>query len=145
MASNSRVERVGDEIQKIIVALLATKVRDPRLQWVSITGVEVSKDLSYAKVFFSSLSTETHPTQVVKALDSAKGFFRTALAKELRFRVAPALRFFYDESLAYGNKMNSLIEKARQEDEKFIQQDENQNESNDHKDGDQDEPRERLR
>ena len=132
MASNSRVERVGDEIQKIIVALLATKVRDLRLQWVSITGVEVSKDLSYAKVFFSSLSTETNPEQLLKALESAKGFFRTALAKELRLRVAPALRFFYDESLAYGNKINSLIEKARQEDKKFIQQKETLNKNNDH-------------
>lgn len=144
MASNSRFERVGDEVQKIIVALLSTKVRDPRLQLVSITGVDVSKDLSYAKVFFSSLSTETHPTQVVKALDSAKGFFRTALAKELCLRVAPALLFFYDESLDYGNKMHSLIEKARQEDEKFIQQEENQNESSDHKDDVHDESRERL-
>ena len=144
MASNSRVERVGDEIQKIIVALLTTKVRDPRLQWVSITGVEVSKDLSYAKVFFSSLNTETDLSQVLKALESAKGFFRTALAKELRLRVAPALRFFYDESLAYGNKMNSLIEKARQEDEKFIQNDEDNNEAHDKQEDDH-EPREKLR
>lgn len=123
MASNSRIQRVGDEIQKIIVALLRIKVRDPRLQWISITGVEVSKDLLYAKVFFSSQSTEAAPTETLKALESAKGFFRTALAKELRLRVAPSLRFFYDHSLAYGNKMNSLIEKARQEDEKFIQND----------------------
>lgn len=123
MASNSRVERVGDAIRKVIVALLAKKVSDPRLQWISITGVEVSKDLSHAKIFFSSLSSKIDPLQVLKALESAKSFFRTALAKELLLRIVPSLRFFYDESLIYGNKMNSLIEKARQEDANFIQQD----------------------
>jgi len=132
MATSSRVERVGDEIQKIIVSLLSIKIRDPRLQWISITGVEVSKDLSYAKVFFSSLNTEINPEQMVKAFDAAKGFFRSALARELRLRVAPDLRFFYDDSLAYGNKMNSLIEKARNEDAQFIQNDESN--TDDHQD-----------
>lgn len=132
MATSSRVERVGDEIQKIIVSLLSTKIRDPRLQWISITCVEVSKDLSYAKVFFSSLNTEINPEQMIKAFDAAKGFFRSALARELRLRVAPDLRFFYDDSLAYGNKMNSLIEKARNEDAQFIQHDESN--TDDHQD-----------
>ena len=132
MATSSRVERVGDEIQKIIVSLLSIKIRDPRLQWISITGVEVSKDLSYAKVFFSSLNTEINPEQMVKAFDAAKAFFRSALARELRLRVAPDLRFFYDDSLAYGNKMNSLIEKARNEDAQFIQNDESN--TDDHQD-----------
>ncbi|WP_395946752.1 30S ribosome-binding factor RbfA [Caedibacter taeniospiralis] len=132
MATSSRVERVGDEIQKIIVSLLSIKIRDPRLQWISITGVEVSKDLSYAKVFFSSLNTEINPEQMIKAFDAAKGFFRSALARELRLRVAPDLRFFYDDSLAYGNKMNSLIEKARNEDAQFIQNDESN--TDDHQD-----------
>ena len=144
MASNSRVERVGDEIQKIIVRLLSTKIGDPRLQWISITGVEMSKDLSYAKIFFSSLNTEMKPEQMQSAFDSAKGVFRTALAKELRLRVAPSLRFFYDESLAYGNKMNTLIEKARQDDAEFIQENDSLNDQEtDHPDDD--EARERLR
>ena len=55
MASSSRVERVADEIQKCIVHLLKTKIRDPRLHWISITGVHVSRDLSHAKIYFSTL------------------------------------------------------------------------------------------
>ena len=129
MANHSRVERVSDEVQKVIVTLLTTKVRDPRLQWVSITDVEMSRDLSYAKVYFSFLDQKTSEKEVLKAFESASGFFRSSLAKTLRLRVAPQLRFFYDDSLNYGNKMETLIKVARQEDETFIQpQDDDVNE-----------------
>ncbi|WP_116963596.1 30S ribosome-binding factor RbfA [Fastidiosibacter lacustris] len=145
MASSSRVARVADEIQKIIVSLLVTKVRDPRLKWVSITAVDVSKDLSYAKVFFSSLNKEVKPEDIVKAFKSATGFFRTSLAKELHLRVAPALCFFYDDSLIYGNKMNELIEKARKEDADFIKEEDDGVRDEKKTDQNDSSPRERLR
>ncbi|WP_119342882.1 30S ribosome-binding factor RbfA [Facilibium subflavum] len=120
MATTARVQRVADEIQKVIVALLAKKVRDPRLRWVSITGVDVSKDLSSAKVYFSSVDKDVQVNDLLKAFESAKGFFRSAVAKQINLRVAPSLRFIYDDSLAYGNKMADLIQKARKDDEKLI-------------------------
>lgn len=116
MASNLRIERIGDEIQKICVALLATQIRDPRLHLISITGVKVSQDLSYAKIFFSSQKADFSPAEIAKVLEKAKGFFRTGIAKNLRLRIVPQLAFFYDHSLDYGSKIDFLIEKIRQSD-----------------------------
>ena len=94
MALNPRLNRISDGIQKIIVLLLHTKVRDPRLKWTSITSVEVSKDLNYARIFFSSLDLKTEISDILKAFEAATGFFRTHLAKQLNLRTVPMLRFF---------------------------------------------------
>ena len=110
MAIHSRLNRISDGIQEIIVVLLRTKVRDPRLKWVSITSVEISKDLHYARVFFSSLDLKIEISDILKAFEAATGFFRTQMAKQLHLRTVPMLRFFYDDSLAYGDKMNQLME-----------------------------------
>lgn len=122
MAIHSRLNRISDEIQQIIVVLLHTKVRDPRLKWASITSVEVSKDLRYARVFFSALDLKAEINDTLKAFEAAAGFFRTQMSKQLHLRTVPMLRFFYDDSLAYGDKMDQLIYKARVEDNAMIQQ-----------------------
>ena len=123
MATSARVQRVADEIQKTIILLLATKVRDPRLKLISITGVDVSKDLSSAKVFFSSINDEVDVAGILKAFNLATGFFRTSIARSINLRVAPKLRFFYDDSLVYGSRMEKLIAKARESDSDFCSED----------------------
>lgn len=146
MASGARVQRVADELQKLIVSALRTKVRDPRLQWVSVTEVEVSKDLSYAKVYFSSIQPDADIGQIEKAFIKSSGFFRSYIAKEIRLRVAPQLRFIHDNSLAYGQEMNALIAQARAEDQSFIQEDDAQDQLPESSDNaDKAEKRERLR
>ena len=116
MAINSRLNRISDAIKHIIITLLHTKVRDPRLKLISITSVEISKDLRYAKIYFSANNPIFKTENILKALKTASGFFRTHISKKLYLRTVPVLRFFYDNSLAYGNKMGELIHKARSSD-----------------------------
>lgn len=146
MASGARVQRVADELQKLIVMALRTKVRDPRFQWVSVTEVEVSKDLSYAKVYFSSIQPNADIAEIEKAFVKSSGFFRSFVAKEIRLRVAPQLRFIHDNSLAYGQEMSALIAQARAEDENFIQANEADQTDNDvAESAEKQDKRERLR
>ncbi|MCF6764266.1 30S ribosome-binding factor RbfA [Thiotrichales bacterium 19S3-7] len=130
MAGSSRVYRVADEIQRLIVTAIRKKIRNPKFQWVSITSVDVSKDLSYAKVYYTSLSEDTSQTDLAEAFNKAKGFFRSYLAKELSLRIVPNLRFIYDDSLEYGSHMTQLIDSALEADEAFISKDDQSEETN---------------
>ena len=128
MASPSRVQRVSDEIQKALTSALQRKVRDERLKWLTITAVEVTHDLSHAKVFFSSLHPDPleTPQKLTEALTRAKGFLRTYVAQQLTLRIAPNLQFIHDNSIAQGQEMNKLIQAAREQDKQFIQPDEDE-------------------
>jgi ribosome-binding factor A len=129
MANSARMQRVSDEIQKILVRILQRHAKDPRLKWVTVTAVEVSKDLSFAKVYYSSLSNDYNNNDVEKALIKSSGFFKTCLSKEISTRVAPGLKFILDTSTQYGQKMESLISKARNSDREFIKDSEPTEES----------------
>ena len=122
MAADGRVQRVASELKKVISTLLRSKVKDTKLSLVTITEIELSKDLSFAKVFYSCL-IEDDKEYVVDAFKKSKGFFRSAIAKNLQLRIVPELKFIYDESLEYGMKMESKIEEALDADSKFIKQD----------------------
>src|SRR3989338_5698940 len=88
---SSRPQRVGDEIQRELARLLQFEVKDPRLGMVTITGVEVAKDLSYADVWYTVLKGDQAKSQ--QALESASGFLRTQVGRAIKFRVTPQLRF----------------------------------------------------
>lgn len=129
MANNARVQRVSDEILKTLVTVLRKKIRDPRLEWVNITSVEVSKDLSYAKVYYTSLADKSNANQdndnvtdkdIQKVFAKSLGFFRSSIAREMMLRTTPNLKFIQDTSSAYGRKMDDLIKKAREQDRDFI-------------------------
>ena len=129
MASTGRLNRVSSELKKTISLLLRSKVKDSKLSLVSITEVEVSKDLSFAKVYYSCL-IENDKEYVAKAFDKSKGFFRTSIGKNLRLRIVPNLKFIYDDSAEYGIKMNTIIEQARLEDSKIMNHNEEDLENN---------------
>ena len=116
MVVSHRFIRISDAIQQTLVVVLRTKIRDPRLKWVSITDVEVSKDLRCAKVFFS-MFPKTHIQEILKAFEGANGFFRKQISKKINLRIVPNLTFFYDDSLAYGDKIDRLIYQARIKDD----------------------------
>ena len=128
---SSRVQRVGDQIQKELASLIQLEVSDPRIGMVSITGVEVSRDLSHAKVFvtvMNTLSEDANVNQVtlsspgkldrieveenIKALTKASGFLRTMLSKRLSTRSIPKLQFYYDNSIERGQQLSGLIDIA---------------------------------
>ncbi|MGK2959806.1 MAG: 30S ribosome-binding factor RbfA [Candidatus Malihini olakiniferum] len=107
----SRTQRVSQEMQKEIAIILQREVKDPRIGMTTVSGVEVSRDLAYAKVFVTFLN-ENKLEQVkigIKTLQSASGFIRVLLSKAMRLRVVPELTFYYDNSLVEGMRMSSLV------------------------------------
>mgnify|MGYP006420938419 FL=1 len=126
-----RVQRVADQIQRELASLIQMEVNDPRVGMVSVTGVEVSRDIAHAKVFVTVLNTLTDDSQInestlsepgdldkleikenIDALNKAAGFLRSLLAKRLSTRSVPKLRFYYDASIARGQQLSSLIDSA---------------------------------
>lgn len=105
----SRHVRVGEEIKREVSSIVATEVKDPpRLGMLSITDVDVSRDLSFAKIYFSMLGSEQERERTLEGLNRAKGFIRTELAKRIRVRHTPEISFHFDPSLEHGAKMNAL-------------------------------------
>lgn len=111
-----RSRRVEEAIQRILSEALAGKARDPRLVGVTVTDVRVTRDLSIARVYYSLLSGEPAAAGVADALGAAVGFLRSTLARELRVRHVPELRFLPDEALARARSLENLIDKAMERD-----------------------------
>ena len=115
----SRTQRVADQIQRELAALIQREVKDPRVGMATVSAVEVSRDLSHAKVFVTILNgaEDTQEiTESVKALNNASGFLRSQLGQRMKLRIVPTLRFHYDDSLSRGNYLSNLIDQARASD-----------------------------
>ncbi|MEL0611975.1 MULTISPECIES: 30S ribosome-binding factor RbfA [Marinomonas] len=116
----SRTSRIGDQLQKELASLIQFEVKDPRLGLVTINEVRVAKDLGYADIYYTVLGKDDQPEVLAEnqeALDSAKGFLRGRLAKEVKLRVMPHLRFHYDQSVVNGSRMSALIDEVIRDDE----------------------------
>ena len=109
----ARSERVAQMVNRHLSVILRTQVKDPRVSDLTITEVEVTKDLRQAKVFVTSLQDETVDIDgTMEALERASGFLRRTLAREVDLRHCPSLIFVYDNSIAHGAKMSALIDEA---------------------------------
>ena len=116
-----RTQRVSHFLHEELARLLQSTVRDPRVQEVNLTGVEVSRDLSHAKVFFT-LMNDASPeerAEVTAVLSKVSGFLRSELAKASAMRTVPRLSFRFDESVGRGRDMESLLKVVRQADEQL--------------------------
>lgn len=113
-----RPQRVADFLRKELSTLIQFQLRDPRLGMVSITDVEVSKDLSHAKVFVTVLGVDDRKAAEpsVAVLNRASGFMRSELARISTMRIVPALHFVFDESVQRGLRMSALIDEALRSD-----------------------------
>lgn len=108
-----RVARISEEIKKIVSGLLLTDLKDPRISsMTSITEVDVSNDLSYAKIYVSVLGDEEQKQDTLEGLNSAKGFVRKEISKNVKLRHTPQPRFLLDESIERGMELTKLIEKV---------------------------------
>lgn len=105
-----RQARVGDLLKQTIAELVLRRVKDPRVEGVTITGVEVSVDLKLCHVFFCVFDPEKKE-QAQQGLDSTAGFIRHELRKELRMKHVPEVFFSYDNSFDYGTKIDELLDK----------------------------------
>ena len=116
-----RTQRVSHFLHEELARLLQSTVRDPRVQAVSLTGVEVSRDLSHAKVFFTlmdNVSSEER-AEVISVLSKVSGFLRSELAKASTMRTVPRISFRFDESVGRGRDMETLLREVRQADEQL--------------------------
>ncbi|WP_302140310.1 30S ribosome-binding factor RbfA [Halomonas alkalicola] len=114
MREFKRTDRVADQLQKELAVLIQREVKDPRLGMVTVSGVEVSRDLGYADVHVTLLGEDT-PERIkenLKVLKQAAGFLRGQVARRIKLRHVPELRFHYDESVVRGQRLSSLIQEA---------------------------------
>ncbi len=116
----SRQERVGDYLQRELALLIQRELRDPRIGMVSITGVDVSRDLAHARVFFTRIGSDSaeDAENAVAALNGATGFLRSSLARDASMRTVPRLRFQFDSSVGRGRDLAALISAASAADAK---------------------------
>ncbi|MDX5376238.1 MAG: 30S ribosome-binding factor RbfA [Halomonas sp.] len=118
MREFKRTDRVGDQLQKELAVLIQREVKDPRLGMVTVSGVTVSRDLGYADVYVTLLG-EDSPERIkenLKVLKQAAGFLRSQIARRIKLRHVPELRFHYDESVVRGQRLSSLIDEAVESD-----------------------------
>lgn len=108
----SRSQRLGSQIQRSLSELIRFETKDPGLAEISLTAVEVTKDLSIAKVYFSLLNPDDDPHPALAALQRASGFLRRRLGTELTVRHVPELRFYHDDSVSHGIEISRLIDNA---------------------------------
>jgi ribosome-binding factor A len=115
MLSGNRSHRVGDQILREISSLLLFKVKDPRLRGVTLTEVEMSKDLRHAYVYYSLLGKEEQKKDAQAGFESAQGFIRKAVGKKIHVRYVPDIQFRYDTSLEQGQRIERLLEEVGSE------------------------------
>lgn len=111
-----RTGRVGEQIKKELSQILQTELKDPRIGFVTITGVDVTGDLSQAKVYLSVMGSDQQREDTLKALARGKGFIRSEIGKRIRLRTVPELIFQIDTSIEYGSRIQELIHKIHEGD-----------------------------
>ncbi len=113
MKEFDRTERIGAEMRRELAAILRDEVRDPRLRQVTIQEVRVSRDLSWAKVYFTCFPLDEGSQEQAQLLNGRlASFLRAQLAQRIRLRIIPQLHFEHDESIARGEHLSSLIDGA---------------------------------
>ncbi len=117
MSTHNRPERVGHMIQQLLGERFARGMRDPRLGFVTITGVKMSPDLREARVYWTVHGDAGQRAHTAKGLEKARGYLRREIAAELKLRVVPDLHFTYDEAIDRGERIEQLIRQVHEEEE----------------------------
>ena len=111
-----RPNRIGEEIKKELVLLIRNGIKDPRVDsLISITDVEVTRDLSSATVYICRYGSETERNVALEGMKAAAGFMRSELSKRLKLRTVPELIFKLDDSLQYGAKIETILQQIHRE------------------------------
>jgi ribosome-binding factor A len=115
MLPYKRSERVGDLIMEEVADIIMYRLKDPRIGFVTVTGVDLSADLKFAKVYVSILKEEERE-MTLEILNSSKNFIRSVLTKRLKMKFIPAIEFRLDTSIEYGFKIDKLLKKIEEGD-----------------------------
>jgi len=111
-AEFSRTRRVGEQIQRDLAELIRSEVRDPRLGMVTVNHVNVSRDMSYAKVFITVMGEPESREVSLSILNKMSGYLRSQIGRRMKLRIIPELKFVYDESIDRGARIDSLLKNA---------------------------------
>jgi ribosome-binding factor A len=119
-----RSSRVGEQMKKELSEIIGRKLKDPRIGFVTVTDVAVTGDLQQATVYISVLGDEKQREDTLKGLEKAKGFMRSEIGQRIRLRKTPELFFEFDESIDYGNRIETLISQLHADDKPAIKDEE---------------------
>lgn len=108
-----KLDRLNNSFMEKISEIIHEDVKDRDVDLVTITDVKITNDLSFAKIYFTTLDNDRD--KVTKALNKASGFIRSAMCDKIQIRKMPELHFVYDESIEYGNKIENIIERLNNE------------------------------
>lgn len=112
-----RPEKLAEAIKKEVSEMLRTEIKDPRIGFATVTGVDVSGDLKYAKIYVSVLGSKEERQSSMTGLKKAQGFIRTELGRRIRLRQVPEITFKLDESLDHGARVVELLNEVKVRDE----------------------------
>ena len=113
-----RADRVAQQIQREIAVILQREVKDPRVGMVTVSDVELTRDLQHAKIFVTFFLNEVDDIEAgVKTLNDASGYIRILLGKAMKLRVVPEIRFVYDKTLVEGMRISNLITNTVRDDQ----------------------------
>lgn len=110
MVSQERARRVGNRIREELADILQREVSDPRLVMITVTGVDVDRELAFATVYVTCVDADRRIEEILEALEGAKGFLRRELAARIQLRTFPKLRFRWDDSPDRGARIDSLLD-----------------------------------
>jgi len=119
MPTPLRMKRINDRIKQVLSVVLISKIDDPRLAGVSVTDVKVDRELDYANIYVSSLNGAKSSREVIAGLNHARGYLKHEIAQEVDLRVMPRLRFFWDPTPERADRIDTLLAKLSEEDEKM--------------------------
>lgn len=118
MATSKRVDRFSQQVQREIAQIIQREIKDPRVVFPTVSSVNVSRDLSYARVYMTFMQDDEETVaEALAVLNDASGYIRSLLGKKISSRVTPNLQFLFDASTQEGMRMSSLVQEARQADE----------------------------
>ncbi|HEX8600807.1 MAG TPA: 30S ribosome-binding factor RbfA [Chloroflexia bacterium] len=108
--------QVGDEIKQIVSVLLQRELKDPRIGFVTITGVQVTQDLKYARIHVSVMGSKEEQRATMDALTSARGFIRREIASRMEIRYVPEIQFRLDKGAEYSDQIARLLNELKESD-----------------------------
>ncbi|MGP7817463.1 30S ribosome-binding factor RbfA [Niallia sp. 01092] len=111
-----RPNRVGEQMKKELGEIISRKIKDPRIGFVTVTDVHVTGDLQQATVYISILGDKEQRENTLKGLAKAKGFIRSEIGQRIRLRKTPEISFEFDESIDYGNRIDTLLHQIAKDD-----------------------------
>ena len=113
----ARTDRINEQIRRELADLIRLELKDPRVNLVTLTDVEITADYTHAKVFYTTLASAEQREEIARGLKRSAGFLRRELGKRVRIHHSPELHFVYDASVERGTQLSALIDQAVRSDE----------------------------